>query len=69
MIVIEASGGLGNQMFQYALYKKLESMNKDVVFDTSFFRSKQNLRELEIGVLVYNIDVLQIKKAKISQSC
>lgn len=50
MIVIEASGGLGNQMFQYALYKKLESMDKDVVMDTSFFRSKQNLRELEIGV-------------------
>lgn len=50
MIVIEASGGLGNQMFQYALYKKLESMNKDVALDTSFFRSKQNLRELEIGV-------------------
>lgn len=50
MIVIEASGGLGNQMFQYALYKKLESMNKDVAIDTSFFRSKQNLRELEIGV-------------------
>ena len=50
MIVIEASGGLGNQMFQYALYKKLEFMNKDVAFDTSFFRSKQNLRELEIGV-------------------
>lgn len=50
MIVIEASGGLGNQMFQYALYKKLESMNKDVAFDTSFFRSKQKLRELEIGV-------------------
>lgn len=50
MIVIEASGGLGNQMFQYALYKKLESMGKDVAMDTSFFRSKQNLRELEIGV-------------------
>lgn len=50
MIIIEASGGLGNQMFQYALYKKLESLNKNVVFDTSFFRSKQGLRELEIGV-------------------
>ena len=37
MIVIEASGGLGNQMFQYALYKKLEILNKEVVLDTSFF--------------------------------
>lgn len=50
MIVIEASGGLGNQMFQYALYKKLEFMGKDVFFDTSFFRSKWSNRELELGV-------------------
>ena len=52
MIIIEASGGLGNQMFQYALYKKLESLNKNVVFDTSFFGSKQGLRELEMGIRI-----------------
>ena len=50
MIVIEASGGLGNQMFQYALYKKLEILNKEVVLDTSFFRSGQDLRKLEIDI-------------------
>lgn len=50
MIVIEASGGLGNQMFQYALYKKMEFLNKEVALDTSFFRSQQKLRELEIGI-------------------
>lgn len=50
MIVIEASGGLGNQMFQYALYKKLEILNKEVALDTSFFRSGQDLRELEIDI-------------------
>lgn len=63
MIVIEASGGLGNQMFQYALYKKLESMNKDVAFDTSFFRSKQNLRELEIGVFGVQYKTITDKEA------
>lgn len=63
MIVIEASGGLGNQMFQYALYKKLESMNKDVAFDTSFFRSKQNLRELEIGVFGVQYRTITDKEA------
>lgn len=50
MIVIELSGGLGNQMFQYALYKKFESLNKDVVMETSFFRSGQELREYELGI-------------------
>ena len=63
MIVIEASGGLGNQMFQYALYKKLESMNKDVALDTSFFRSKQSLRELEIGVFGVQYKSISDKEA------
>jgi len=33
MIIIRMSGGLGNQMFQYALYMKLCSMGKEVKFD------------------------------------
>ena len=50
MVVIELSGGLGNQMFQYALYKKFENLGKDVVMETSFFRSGQDLRQLELGI-------------------
>ena len=50
MVIVELSGGLGNQMFQFALYKKLELMQKDVAMDTSFFRSGQNLRKLELDV-------------------
>lgn len=38
MIIIKAMGGLGNQLQQYALYKKLESMGKDVRLDVSWFR-------------------------------
>ena len=33
MIVIQLSGGLGNQMFQYALYKKLKTLGRDVYID------------------------------------
>ena len=29
MIIVEVMGGLGNQMQQYALYRKLESLGKD----------------------------------------
>lgn len=33
MIIIRMSGGLGNQMFQYALYEKLKSLGREVKFD------------------------------------
>lgn len=33
MIIIRMSGGLGNQMFQYALYLKLVSLGREVCFD------------------------------------
>ena len=33
MNIIRMSGGLGSQMFQYALYLKLKSMGKEVKFD------------------------------------
>ena len=33
MIIIQLAGGLGNQMFQYALYLQLKSLGKDVKVD------------------------------------
>lgn len=42
MIVLKLFGGLGNQMFQYALYLKLNSLGKEVVFDLSFFDCVQH---------------------------
>ncbi len=33
MIIIQLKGGLGNQMFQYALYKELKHRGKDVKID------------------------------------
>lgn len=39
MMIIRAMGGLGNQLQQYALYKKLESMGKEVRLDISWFRN------------------------------
>lgn len=50
MVIIELSGGLGNQMFQFALYEKFKSLGKKAVLDTSFFRSDQKLRRLELGL-------------------
>lgn len=49
MIIVKAMGGLGNQLQQYALYKKLESMGKDVRLDVSWFRSSDVQSEVLAG--------------------
>lgn len=46
MIIIELKGGLGNQMFQYALFLKLVSLGKNVKFDVAI-PQEQNLMLLE----------------------
>jgi hypothetical protein len=42
MLVVGINGGLGNQMFQYALYLKLKSLGKDVCIDDEILVSKLN---------------------------
>lgn len=58
MILIEMSGGLGNQMFQYALYRRLLSLGKEVYLDTSYYRSGQMLRAFELEQLGLPMQVL-----------
>ena len=43
MIIIQLGGGLGNQMFQYALYLQLKSLGKEVKIDdvTKFTQNKK----------------------------
>lgn len=38
MILIHVMGGLGNQLYQYALYEKMKSLGKDVKLDTYAYR-------------------------------
>lgn len=37
MIIVKFHGGLGNQMFEYALYRKLELVGKNVKADVSWY--------------------------------
>ena len=44
VIVIKVSGGLGNQMQQYALYRKFKEMGREVYLDLTWF-SPENQRK------------------------
>ncbi len=45
MIIIHVAGGLGNQLQQYALYRKLKSMGAYVKLDISWYTDKENQRD------------------------
>lgn len=52
MIIIQLMGGLGNQLQQYALYKKLLSMGKEVRIDDSWFGEEHlTNRRIELSYL------------------
>ena len=50
MNIIRMSGGLGNQMFQYALYLKLCSLGKEVKFDDINEYRSENVRPIMLSV-------------------
>ena len=58
MIIVKLIGGLGNQMFQYALGRTLSlQRNEELFFDYSFFSEVGNHtpREYELGI--FNLTV------------
>lgn len=60
MIIVKIMGGLGNQMFQYAIAKSIAVRNKDnFKLDISFY-SKQTLRKYELNLL--DIDEVLVNK-------
>lgn len=55
MIIIQLAGGLGNQMFQYALYLQLKSLGKDVKIDdvSGFVQDRQRVPALTAFGVTY----------------
>lgn len=51
MIIIRMQGGIGNQMFQFALYRKFELLGKDVRADLELFKDGREQREFELSRL------------------
>lgn len=50
MIIVQLSGGLGNQMFQYSLYRQLKEIGKKVkIDDMTCYRSKKD-RSIQLSI-------------------
>ena len=65
MIIVRLKGGLGNQMFQYALGRVLALKSKtDLKLDISFF----NLKLRNITKRSYDLDVFNIKAGVINKN-
>lgn len=58
MIIIKVMGGLGNQLQQYALYKKLESLGREVRLDVSWYRN-QEIQECVLAKRALELDYFE----------
>ncbi|GFI45495.1 O-antigen biosynthesis glycosyltransferase WbnK [Lachnospiraceae bacterium] len=65
MNIIRMTGGLGNQMFQYALYLKLRSMGKEVKFDDITEYGLANARPIMLWA--FGITYPRADKAEINE--
>lgn len=65
MNIIRMTGGLGNQMFQYALYLKLKSMGKDVKLDDITEYEGQNARPIMLWA--FGIDYPKASREEINK--
>ena len=51
LVVIQLSGGMGNQMFQYALYLQLKALGKNVkIDDKTEYEGRSNVRPIRLSV-------------------
>lgn len=78
MIIVQVAGGLGNQLQQYALYRKFVRMGKEARLDVSWFEELKERtlndavtkRELELAYfdrLVYEVCTKEEKEALIGK--
>lgn len=51
MVIVRMQGGLGNQLFQYALYEAIRSQGTEVRADLSDYTSHRDARDYELGKL------------------
>jgi len=71
MIVVSITGGLGNQMFQYAFGKAVaERLNVPLMLDISFYNSFKNLsleQPRNFNLDIFNISSKELSKEKLDE--
>ena len=65
MNIIRMTGGMGNQMFQYALYLKLCSLGREVKFDDISEYDRPNVRPIMLWA--FGIDYPRASKDEINE--
>lgn len=65
MMIIRMTGGLGNQMFQYALYLKLRSLGREVKFDDVSEYVLDNARPIMLWA--FGIDYPKAKEEEVKE--
>lgn len=65
MDIIRMTGGLGNQMFQYALYLKLTAMGRTVKFDDYSEYQLENARPIMLWC--FGIDYPKASREEINE--
>lgn len=61
MDIVRFKGGLGNQMFQYALVEALRSRERDVYSSLGFYRKHLDLRPFELDQVFENVYLNEIE--------
>jgi hypothetical protein len=65
MVIVKFQGGIGNQLFEYAFYKQLKHMGKEVYADLSAFRTDFQIRDFELeklGLTVQEASKKELRK-------
>ncbi len=62
MVIIQLAGGLGNQMFQYALYLQLQQLGKHVKIDETTAFVQDEKREPSLSVFGINYEKATVRE-------
>ena len=69
MKIIKILGGLGNQMFQYALYRKMQQAGKDVKLDLSAFQDKNAFRKFSLNIFPIDYQTADLAECRKLGEC
>ena len=67
MDIVRFKGGLGNQMFQYALIEALRNNDRDVYCSLGFYQKHPDLRPFILDKIFRELNLLEIKEERFEE--